>query len=73
MNYNRTKQWRKREIKILTEPVVAGLRSDCFGAVTEQIVLDVLLHFWLESGDAEEKAERPKSFCGSNQISEDMV
>jgi len=43
---------------------VEGLRSDCCGAVTEQIFLEtVLLHFGMENSDGTEKAENPKSFC----------
>lgn len=42
---------------------MAGFRSDCCGAMTEQIFLEAaLLHLWIEAGDEDEKAERPKSF-----------
>jgi hypothetical protein len=44
--------------------VVEGMRSDCCGAMTEQIFLEtVLLHFGMENSDGAEEAENPKSFC----------
>jgi hypothetical protein len=43
---------------------VAGLRSDCCGAMTEQIFVEiVLLHFGIENSDGVEIAVNPKSFC----------
>ena len=47
-----------------TEPVVEGLRSDCCGAMTEQIFLEILLlHLGIENCDDVENAMNPKSFC----------
>ena len=47
-----------------TEPVVEGLRSDCCGARTEQIFLEILLlHLGIENCDDVENAMNPKSFC----------
>ena len=47
-----------------TEPVVEGLRSDCCGAMTEQIFLEILLlHLGIENCDDVENAVNPKSFC----------
>jgi hypothetical protein len=44
--------------------VVEGLRSDCCGAISEQIFLEtVLLHPGIENSDVAEKAENPKSIC----------
>lgn len=54
----------KLRLKKITEPVVAGLRSDCWGAMTDKIFLETLdfLHLWMASCDVEEKQNLPKSF-----------
>jgi len=54
-------------MKRRTEPVVEGLRSVCWGAMTETILFNLLLlHFeaenWGQFLDVDEKAERPTSF-----------
>ena len=54
--------------KELTEPVVAGLRSDCWGAMTETIFLETcFLHLWMAICDVEGKTEKPKSFWPNQQ------
>ena len=52
-----------------TEPVVEGLRSDCCGAMTEQIFLEILLlHLGIENCDDVENAVNPKSFCKKKEF-----
>jgi hypothetical protein len=52
------------KIKILTEPVMDGLRLDCWGAIIEKIFLETFfLDLLIENEACEEKDERPTSFC----------
>ena len=48
--------------------MVAGMRSDCWGAMTDTIFFETdFLHLGAEKGgddDEEEKAERPRSLRG---------
>lgn len=50
----------------VTEPVVEGMRSDCWGAITDTIFLETLfLESCAEHGNegCEQKDENPTSFC----------
>lgn len=65
MNHKLQFNTKKEMKKNLTEPAVAGLLSDCCGAITETILLDIcFMHLGIENGDdVEGKADNLTSFC----------